>query len=54
MYVCELSTRVSLCVYAEGHWGANSCYPGAEKVMRGVAAYFETPSYMEVRKVSVV
>lgn len=37
----------------KGHWGENSCYPGAEKVMRGVAAYFETPMYNELRKVSV-
>jgi hypothetical protein len=41
-------------VLNKGHWGEHSCYPGAAKVMRGVAKYFDVPSYMPVNKTSYV
>lgn len=36
----------SLTTMNAGHWGTNSCYPGAAQVMRGALRHFDPPKYM--------
>lgn len=38
----------------QGHWGRDSCYPGAALVMRGKKMYFEIPDYAQTKKIEVV